>query len=275
MRYAICNEMFGDWSAEKAFALARECGYTGVEIAPFTIDADARRITDAQVSAMRQAAEANDLEVVGLHWLLAKTEGFYLTTADAEVRTATSDYLATLARLCRQLGGSVMVFGSPQQRNLLPGVSHAEATRYAVEVFQAAMPVLEEHDVTLAVEPLGPSEGDFLTTAAEAAALIEQVGSSHCRLHLDVKAMASEAEPIADIIRAQRELVAHFHANDSNLQGPGFGEVDFVPIFRALDEIKYDGWVSVEVFDYEPGVERLARESIEYMRATAEKAHSS
>ncbi len=271
MKYAICNEMFGDWPMERAFAFASECGYTGVEIAPFTIDTDARNITGAQVTAMRACAEENGLDVIGLHWLLAKTEGFYLTTADAEVRQATADYVKTLARLCRQLGGSVMVFGSPQQRNLLPGVSHEEATKYAVDVLQDAMPVLEENEVTLAIEPLGPAEGDFLTTAAEGAALIEKVGSPYCRLHLDVKAMASEEQPIADVIRANADLLAHFHANDPNLQGPGFGDVDFVPIFEALGEIDYRGWVSVEVFDYEPGVERLVRESIEYMQATVEK----
>ena len=64
----------------------------------------------------------------------------------------------------------------------------------------------------------------------------------------------------------------HFHANDANKLGPGFGEIDFVPIFEALGQIDYRGWVSVEVFDYSPGVERLARESIEYMQACAEKA---
>ena len=274
MKYAVCNEMFGDWPTERGFALASEAGYTGVEIAPFTLDSDARNITDTQVADMRRCADENGLEVVGLHWLLAKTEGFYLTTADEAVRQATAEYVKTLARLCRQLGGSIMVFGSPQQRNLLPGVSHADATSYAVEVLQAAMPVLEENEVTLAMEPLGPAEGDFLTTAAETAALIERVGSPHCRLHLDVKAMASESMPIADIIRANADLMAHFHANDPNLQGPGFGEVDFVPIFEALGEVDYRGWVSVEVFDYEPGVERLVRESIEYMQATVEKVLS-
>ena len=106
-----------------------------------------------------------------------------------------------------------------------------------------------------------------LNTADQAVRLIEQVGHSHCRLILDCKAMSSEAVPIPELIERHSALLEHFHANDPNKQGPGFGELDFVPIFEALGKIDYHGWVSVEVFDYSPGVERLARESIENMQA--------
>ena len=266
MKFAICNETFLDWPFEKAFAFARDCGYTGIEIAPFTIHTDARKITDQRRREVRRQAEDAGLDVIGLHWLLAKTEGLYLTTPDAAVRRATSAYLEELARLCRDLGGSIMVFGSPMQRNLLPGVSHEEAMKYAAEVFQAAMPVLEDLDVVLAVEPLGPAEGNFLLTAADGIRLIEMVGSPNCRLHLDCKAMSTESAPIPDIIRRSAPWLAHFHANDPNRQGPGMGELEFPPILEALGTIDYRGWVSVEVFDYSPGPERLARESIEYLQ---------
>jgi sugar phosphate isomerase/epimerase len=266
MKFAVCNETFQDWAFDKAFAFARECGYTGIEIAPFTLNTDAREITAAQRAEVVRQAKAADLEIIGLHWLLAKTKGFYLTTPDAAVRAATTEYVKELARLCRDLGGSVMVFGSPLQRNLLPGVSREEAMKYAAEVFSQAMPTLEELDVTLAVEPLGPADGNFLNTAAEGVELCEMVGSSHCRLHLDCKAMSSEATPIPDLLRKFRREMVHFHANDPNLRGPGMGELDFVPIFQALGEIDYRGWVSVEVFDYTLGSEVLARESIEYMQ---------
>ncbi len=120
--------------------------------------------------------------------------------------------------------------------------------------------------VTIGLEPLGPAEGNFLLNAKAAVRLMGLVGSPHCKLHLDVKAMSSEAEPIADIIRANRKWLVHFHANDPNLLGPGMGSVDFKPIFGALRKIDYSGWVSVEVFKYEPSPDEIARQSIEYMR---------
>jgi sugar phosphate isomerase/epimerase len=266
MKFAICNETFQNWPFDRAFAFAAECGYTGIEIAPFTIANFARDISAAKRVEVRRQAAAAGLEVIGLHWLLAKTEGFHLTSPDKAVRAKTADYFAELARLCADLGGRVMVCGSPQQRNLPPGVRPEEAMQYAAEVFCSVLPALEQAGVVLALEPLGPQETNFLVTTAETIELIERIGSPRVRLHLDCKAMATEAVPIPELIRRHRALLAHFHANDANRQGPGFGAMDFVPILGALREVGYDGWVSVEVFDYAPGIERLARESIVYMR---------
>jgi sugar phosphate isomerase/epimerase len=270
MKFAICNETFLDWPFDKAFGFAAECGYSGIELAPFTMAGDARDISAARRDEVRRLAHAEGLEVVGLHWLLAKTNGYYLTSPDATVRRRTAEYVQELARLCRDVGGSRMIFGSPQQRNILPGVSTEEAFGYAAEVVSQCLDVLEETGVTLCLEPLAPAEGNFLNTAADAVRLIEKIGSPKCRLILDCKAMSSESVPIPQLIRSHASLLAHFHANDPNRQGPGFGELDFVPILAALGEVDYRGWVSVEVFDYSPGVERLAQESIANLRRALE-----
>lgn len=270
MKYAICNELYIDWPFEKAFAHAAKLGYTGVEIAPFTIDNNAFEISADRRKEVRDCAQSNGLEIIGLHWLLAKTEGLHLTTADRNTRNRTAEYLGELARLCRDLGGSIMVFGSPPQRNIESGVSEQQATEHAIEVFKAVAPVLVDCGVTLALEPLGPEETNFMQTAASAVAIAAAVDSPNVKLHLDVKAMSTESKPIPEIIRENKESMVHFHANDPNRQGPGMGDVDFVPIFQTLKEIGYDGWVSVEVFDYELGVDALAGQSIQYMRATNE-----
>jgi len=141
MKFAICNETFAGWPLDKALAFAAKCGYTGIELAPFTLAIpsvvrDVREIRPAQRAEIRHQADAAGLEVVGLHWLLAKTEGLYLTSPDPATRRRTAEYLGELARLCHDLGGWVLVLGSPQQRNLLPGVTHEQALDYAVEVYR-------------------------------------------------------------------------------------------------------------------------------------------
>lgn len=270
MRMAICNEMFVDRSLDRAFAMARECGYTGIEIAPFTLSQDEPHhvagISEARRAEVRRAAKQAGLDVIGLHWLLAKTEGLHLTSPDSEVRQRTADYICQLARLCRDLGGHVMVFGSPAQRNLAEGITHEEGMAFAADVLRSAMPTCEQQNVVIAVEPLGPTEGNFLLTAESGMELVKRVDAPHCRLHLDCKAMSSEQRPVAEVIRSSRDWLVHVHANDPNLLGPGMGALDFHPIFQALLDIDYRGWVSVEVFDYEPGPEKIARDSMAYMQ---------
>ncbi len=272
MKYAFCNEMFGDQPFDQTGATMRALGYTGVEIAPFTLlpatdePFDVRDVPAGRRAEIKQQAADAGLEVVGLHWLLAKTAGFYLTSPQPAVRTATAEYIKQLAKLCGDLGGKIMVLGSPQQRNLLPGVGYDEAEAYAAEVLRAVMPACAEHNVTIALEPLGPAEGNFMLTALTTIHLAELVDSPHCKLHLDVKAMSSEALPIDVIIKDSRKWLVHFHANDPNLLGPGMGDVEYGPIMTALSDINYQGWISLEAFKYEPSPFEIGRQSIEYLR---------
>jgi len=269
MKFALCNEMFEAWNTEQGFDFPRvfeyvkKTGYEGIEIAPFTIAKDAFHIPATRRVEIRRLAEKNDLEITGLHWLLAKTEGYYLTSPDPVMRQRTADYFLELIRLCADLGGHFMVLGSPLQRNILPDVTHNQAFDYAADVLQKAVPMLERCGVQIALEPLSPKETNFLTTAAETVRLIEKIGApQQIALHLDCKAMCSEEISIPDLIRANREHMIYFHLNDPNLQGPGFGDLDLVPIMKALLEVNYQGWASVEPFDYSPGIEVLAEKSL-------------
>jgi sugar phosphate isomerase/epimerase len=267
MKFAICNELFEGWAFDRVCRFVKSAGYDGLELAPFTLATPITTLTaDQRADVVRQAAEAG-LEIVGLHWLLAKTTGLHLTSPDPGVQRATAAYLVALARACRDLGGHVMVFGSPAQRSRLPGVSAAEAVDAAVGTFRRALPAVADHGVTICLEPLSPGETDVINTCDEAVEVIAAVGHPNLALQLDVKAMASEPTPTLDLIARHAGRAGHVHANDPNRRGPGFGETDFGPIFRALDAAHYRGWVSVEVFDFTPDPETIARRSLEYMKA--------
>jgi len=267
VRFGICNELFEGWPLERVLAYCAQLGYEGVEVAPFTLAEDIRDLAPETVVEMRRAAERANVEILGLHWLLAKPPGLSINGPDDAARAETLDFMFALIALCRELGGSVMVFGSPKQRSVAAGDTREAAWARSVEMFKACGDEAHRNGVTIALEPLTTKETDFLNTKDEAVRLIEEVDCPAVRLHLDVKAMVGqESQPPAEVIRESKDHLAHFHANDVNLRGPGFGDVDFRPIAAALRGIGYGGYVSVEVFDFSPDPETIAARSLEYLR---------
>jgi sugar phosphate isomerase/epimerase len=272
-KIGICNELFEDMEFSRVCRLLKEIGYDGIEIAPFTLATVITELTRERRREIKAIVEDAGLETIGLHWLLAKTEGLYLTSPDESVRLATGDYLIALAEATRDLGGTVMVLGSPKQRSLLPGVSYDQAFGYALEVFHRVMPAIGAAGVTLCFEPLAPNDTDFVNTCHQGARLVAHVGHPNFKLHMDVKAQSSEPEfSVPNLIRMYAWNAGHFHAQDVNLRGPGMGEVDFNPIMQALAGSGYKGWVSVEVFDFSPGAEQTARQSIACLKRAMEES---
>jgi len=266
VRFAICNEIFKDWKLEDIFSYTHKLGYDGVEIAPFTIANSVTDVSAGQRRAIREAAERNHIQIAGIHWVLVKPEGLYMNHPDAAIRQRTATYFRNLVDFCADIGGEVMVVGSPKQRNVMPGVAVEQATEWAAETFRVAVKQAEQRGVTICFEPLGPVETNFINSAEEALRFVGRIPSPAFKIILDVKAMCTETKPIPQIIRDSWPNFAHFHANDKNLKGPGFGEVDFVPIAAALKEVGYAGFASVEVFNFDEGPEVIASKSLEYLK---------
>lgn len=268
IQFGICNEIFKDWPLDKIFHYAKTVGYDAVEIAPFTI---ANHVTDIPASERTRIADSAaraDIAISGIHWVLAQTEGMYVTHPEESVRQRTSQYFVELTNFCADIGGKRIVVGSPKQRNLMEGVTYGQAWEWATIVFGDAVKRAEDRGITLCFEPLAPNDTNFINTAEEGIRFTRQLGSAHFKIILDVKAMCSMGKPIPQIIRESKGEFAYFHANDANLKGPGFGEVDFTPIAAALREVGYDGMVSVEVFIFDEGPEAIATRSLEYLKRT-------
>jgi sugar phosphate isomerase/epimerase len=267
MKFAICNEIYSPWPFEDVLAHAAQTGYQAVEVAPFTLAPDVNQIGPEQRRQLRAAAARAGIDVSGIHWVLAQTQGLHLTHPDPQVRARTASYFSELVRFCADIGGHYIIVGSPKQRSLLPGVTQEQARDHAREVLADAVRHAEDRTITLCLEPLSPTETDFINTAAEAIGFTSTIGSPALKIILDVKAMCSEAIPIPDIIAKSWPHFAYFHANDRNLKGPGFGDVDYRPIVAALRQVGYDGTVSVEVFQFDEGPELIATRSLEYLRS--------
>jgi len=274
MKFAICNEIFQGWNLEATCSFVAKTGYDAIEIAPFTLAKSVTEIPAQKRREIREIAKSNKLSISGIHWVLVGTEGLHLTHPEAVVRERTSDYFCDLVNFCADLESERIIIGSPKQRSLMVGVTSAQGWEWATEAFRKPVELAAERGVVLCLEPLAPSETNFINTAAEAIQFVGQFQSSNFKIILDVKAMSSENISIPTIIKNSWPNFAYFHANDANLKGPGFGEIDFVPILSALEHAGYDGYVSVEVFKFDEGPEEIARRSLETLKQAREASRS-
>jgi D-psicose/D-tagatose/L-ribulose 3-epimerase len=275
MRIALCNEVLRDRPFAAQCAYAAALGYDGLEVAPFTLAAAPHELTAAERRSLRRTAEDNGLAITGLHWLLVTPEGLSITTPDEAVRRRTLDILLALIGLCADLGGTVLVHGSPKQRDLADGDAIEDAFARVVAIMEPVAAAAAAAGVTYCFEPLARNETGFVNTVAEAVRLVDAIGSPHFRTMIDASAAAqSEAEPVADLIRrwVPTGKIGHIQLNDRNRRGPGEGEDRFAPVLRALRETGYDKVVAVEPFVYEPDGAAVAARAIGYLRGLMEAA---
>ena len=270
MKLAVCNEFFEGWEIGRVFDYAAQIGCDGVEIAPFTLAESVQDISSASRRNIRRAAEAAGVEIVGLHWLLVSPAGLYINHPDRQVWQRTQDYVKALIDFCGDLGGSVMIHGSPQQRNIQEGWNTDDCFARAVELFAGCSDLMVDRGVTYCIEPLTDEETNFVTGVAEALKLVEAVGHPNFQTMVDCRAAATEVRSHSEVIVQAGNAMRHVHVNDPNLRGPGFGELQFAPILKALQDLRYNGYVSVEVFDFEPDPETIAARSIGYLKGILE-----
>lgn len=269
MKLALCNEVLLPLPLAAQCEAAARMGYDALEIAPFTLADDPTTLDETTARDLRATALAHGLKVSSLHWLLVKPEGLSLVTDDAAVRRRTLDLLRRLIDFAAACGASVLVHGSPKQRSPAPGQSVLGATVRLESALAELAPHAADAGVTYCLEPLAPFETPVINTVAEAAAMVDRIGSPAIRTMLDVSAAShSEHEPVHEVLLRflASGHIAHVQVNDKNRRGPGQGETRQRPVLQVLKDMNYDGWVAVEPFEYLPDGPGCAEISAHHVR---------
>ncbi|MGG5887622.1 sugar phosphate isomerase/epimerase family protein [Falsiroseomonas sp. HC035] len=270
MRISLCNEVVAALPFAEQARLAAALGYDGLEVAPFTLDAEAPHLLPAARRAeLRRIAREEGAPITSLHWLLLAPAGLSITNADAALRARTLDVMQRLVGLAADLGATLLVHGSPKQRHV---AADGDAVR-AEEALALAGAWAAQHAMTYCLEPLDAAQTNWARTVAEAVAIVSRIASPGLKTMLDVSAAGNgEAEPAADLLRrfVPMEWIAHVHLNDRNRRGPGQGTDRFAPVFAALHETRYAGFCAVEPFDYHPDGPTSAARAIGYLRGILE-----
>lgn len=271
-RHAICNEVYQGWDFAQACRHMRETGYEGIEIAPFTLSENPTTIPADQRRECARIIREEGLEFVGLHWLMVAPKGLHVTTPDDDLRERSWQHIHGLIDLCADLGpGGIMVFGSPLQRGTTGGSTREEATARFAEGLASVAPHAASRGVTILVEALPANQTDVVGSLDEAAAIVRQIGSPAIRTMFDTHNAVDETEPHDALIEKHFDLIRHVHVNETDGGHCGTGDYDFAPVLAALKRLDYRGWVSLEAFDFSPGAERIAAESLRYLEGIIRK----
>lgn len=272
LKVGLCNEMFQDWSIEAVLDYVPRIGCDGVEIAPYSLADTLDELSAERRRAIRRAAERAGVEILGLHWLLVKPEGLSINHPDAGIRARTAEHMRALIRLCADLGGRILTHGSPGQRTVRDGWNAEDSWCRARETFESCLPTIEQCGVAYCIEPLTRRDTNFINTVGDALRLVREIGHPGFQLMVDCRsAEASDASAVAalDAALASGHL-RHVHVNDANGRGPGFGRVAFSPILQRLLGSDYQGYISVEVFQFDPDPRTIAARSVGYLRGILE-----
>lgn len=267
MRIYLCNEVVRDMDFPSQCRFARECGYDGLEVAPFTLGSAPHELSRDQRRELRAIAAGEGVEIAGLHWLLSVPAGLSITSEDDAVAAQTLQVGQRLVDLCCELGGSYLVHGSPAQRRLSPG-REIEGRGRAIAYFAAVAEAAESAGISYILEPLARADTALINSVEEALTLIGEVGSDALGTMIDCYAAASNGEDVPALLQRwlPQGVIRHLHFNDVNKRGPGEGSLDFASILDMLRRLDYSGTTAVEPFVYLPDGPCCAARAIGYLR---------
>lgn len=253
MKIAVSNIA---WSPDEEAAVAatlQDLGVHSVEVAPTKVFANPTATTALERADYSWFWADYGIDIVAFQSMLFG-RGDLQVFGDDSIRRETIDVLSRFIELAGALGAGRLVFGSPKNRVVPAGMAASEAQDVAVRFFTALGAVAHDNNTQFCIEPNPTDYGcNFVTTAAAGLALVQAVDHPGFGLHLDAAGMTLAHDDLDASVRAAGPRLAHFHASAPHL-GPLEDQiVDHARASKALDDIGYDGFVSIEMRPGTPG----------------------
>jgi D-psicose/D-tagatose/L-ribulose 3-epimerase len=221
------------------FAKLKSAGFDGVEIPIFEGDPD------------YYAKIGKEIKKHGLGCTVVTLVGPESNpiSPDASVRKAAVERLKWGIENTAAAGGEYMCGPYHSPLGVFSGAGPtADERKYGIDVLRQAAEIAQRSNVRLAIEYLNRFECYFLTTAAQAKALVKDVGHPYFRCMYDTFHANIEEKHAAPAIKDLAGSFVHVHISENDRGTPGTGHVAWDETFKALRETGYDGWITIEAF---------------------------
>ena len=161
---------------------------------------------------------------------------------------ALASYVSSTLERCRQVGATIVVWGSAGSRNVSPGYSRETAWRQIVEFLGRAGDIARSKQIVIAIEPLRKQESNIINSGAEALRLVRDVRHPNVKMIIDYYHLREENED-PEILKTARDEIVHLHfANPNGRVWPRDAGEDpvYARFFELLKQTQFRGGLSIE-----------------------------
>lgn len=237
-----------DWNTDFSASI-RKAASLGFRAMDFATE-DMMALPREKKRDLRKLAEELD---VALAFAPATGPDVDIASADPKVRAHGIDYFRRNVEFVAEMGSNILggivysgwqvPFGGSMEEK-------AAARERSIESLAHILPTAEECGVLYCLEVVNRFEQYLLNTAAEGMAFLERLDSPNARLHLDTFHMNIEEDDMGAAIRLAGQKIGHFHIGECNrrVPGSGSGRMPWKQIFDALQDVGYQGMITMEPF---------------------------
>jgi sugar phosphate isomerase/epimerase len=143
--------------------------------------------------------------------------------------------------------------------------SPREYYKIFAENLKQLIPAAQKKNVKLHIECINRYEINSFNSAQETLEFLDTYALENVFVHLDTFHMNIEEADIPKAIAACKDKLGYMHFADSNRWYPGYGHIDFAPIFEAMAKIQYEGYLSVECLPNPTG-EEAAKNALKFIK---------
>ncbi|MGF6696766.1 protein FrlC [Paraburkholderia sp. MM5496-R1] len=218
-------------------------GYDGIEIGAAAPHAYPDYLDTARRREIRQMLQTNGIALSSMLPAPGGGPGFNVSSPMVEERIAAIDQYKKVIQLCAELGGKTVIYVAGWQ---IYGTTRDQAWEWSREALRTLAPVARDVGITLVIEPTS-ADSNLVDDCDDALQMMREVGEPNVKLMFDTYHVLYRNEVASDYVYRFGKDLHHVHFADSNRLPPGEGKGDFLSVVQALHDIKYDGYIAMEI----------------------------